>query len=100
MVGTDSVAEAAPDGYTFGVSVVGPLVDNKHPCKKLPCDRAGLTASFGEMTPVSRASTQARQWRCGKLELGTCPASGARRHARWFPRLGMPRAVASASLIK
>ena len=53
MVGTDSVAEAAPDGYTFGVSVVGPLVDNKHPCKKLPCDRAGLTASFGEMTPVS-----------------------------------------------
>jgi len=53
MVGTDSVAEAAPDGYTLGVSVVGPLVDNKHPCKKLPCDRAGLTASFGEMTPVS-----------------------------------------------
>jgi hypothetical protein len=53
MVGTDSVAEAAPDGYTLGVSVVGPLVDNKHPCKKMPCDRAGLTASFGEMTPVS-----------------------------------------------
>jgi pimeloyl-ACP methyl ester carboxylesterase len=50
MVGTDSVAEAAPDGYTVGVSVVGPLVDNKHPCKKMPCDRAGLTASFGEMT--------------------------------------------------
>src|ERR1700712_1602733 len=29
MIGTDAVAKAAPDGTTFGVSVVGPLVNNK-----------------------------------------------------------------------
>src|SRR6185503_19768983 len=29
MVGTDAVAKAAPDGYTIGVSIVGPLVNNK-----------------------------------------------------------------------
>src|SRR5712692_2789395 len=29
MLGTDALAKAAPDGYTIGVSIVGPLVNNK-----------------------------------------------------------------------
>ena len=36
MLGTDAVAKAAPDGHTLGVSVVGPLVNNKHLYKKMP----------------------------------------------------------------
>ncbi|HXN15942.1 MAG TPA: tripartite tricarboxylate transporter substrate binding protein [Usitatibacter sp.] len=28
MIGTDAIAKAAPDGYTFGVSITGPLVNN------------------------------------------------------------------------
>ncbi len=38
MVGTDAVAKAAPDGYTIGVSIVGPLVNNKLLYKKMPYD--------------------------------------------------------------
>src|SRR5438876_5692191 len=35
MLGTDAVAKAAPDGYTIGVSIVGPLVNNKLLYKKM-----------------------------------------------------------------
>jgi tripartite-type tricarboxylate transporter receptor subunit TctC len=38
MMGTDAVAKSAPDGYTLGVSVVGPLVNNKQLYKKMPYD--------------------------------------------------------------
>jgi len=38
MLGTDAVAKSAPDGYTLGVSVVGPLVNNKQLYKKMPYD--------------------------------------------------------------
>ena len=38
MLGTDAVAKASPDGYTIGVSIVGPLVNNKHLYKKMPYD--------------------------------------------------------------
>jgi tripartite-type tricarboxylate transporter receptor subunit TctC len=38
MIGTDAVAKAAPDGYTLGVSIVGPLVNNKLLYKKMPYD--------------------------------------------------------------
>ena len=29
MIGTDAIAKAQPDGYTIGVSITGPLVNNK-----------------------------------------------------------------------
>ena len=32
------MAKAAPDGYTIGVSIVGPLVNNKLLYKKMPYD--------------------------------------------------------------
>ena len=38
MIGTDQVARATPDGYTLGVSVVGPLVNNKLLYSKMPYD--------------------------------------------------------------
>lgn len=38
MMGTDAVAKAPADGYTLGVSVVGPLVNNKYLYKKMPYD--------------------------------------------------------------
>jgi tripartite-type tricarboxylate transporter receptor subunit TctC len=38
MLGTDQVAKAAPDGHTLGVSIVGPLVNNKQLYKKMPYD--------------------------------------------------------------
>ena len=28
MIGTDAIAKAVPDGYTIGVSITGPLVNN------------------------------------------------------------------------
>jgi tripartite-type tricarboxylate transporter receptor subunit TctC len=52
MTGTDSVAKAAPDGYTLGVSVVGPLVNNKHLYKKMPYDPAR------DLAPITIAVTQ------------------------------------------
>lgn len=36
MIGTDAVAKAAPDGYTIGLSVVGPLANNALLYKKMP----------------------------------------------------------------
>jgi tripartite-type tricarboxylate transporter receptor subunit TctC len=52
MTGTDAVAKAAPDGYTIGVSVVGPLVNNKHLYKKMPYDPAH------DLAPITIAVTQ------------------------------------------
>ena len=51
MVGTDTVAKAAPDGYTIGVSIVGPLVNNKVLYKKMPYDP--------DLVPITIAVTQA-----------------------------------------
>lgn len=35
-LGTDQIAKAKPDGYTFGVSITGPLVNNTKIFKNLP----------------------------------------------------------------
>ena len=53
MVGTDAVAKAAPDGYTIGVSIVGPLVNNKLLFKKMPYD------PDRDLVPITIAVTQA-----------------------------------------
>ena len=52
MVGTDAVAKAAPDGYTIGVSIVGPLVNNKLLYKKMPYD------PDRDLAPITIAVTQ------------------------------------------
>ena len=52
MVGTDAVAKAAPDGYTLGVSIVGPLVNNKLLYKKMPYD------PDRDLAPITIAVTQ------------------------------------------
>jgi len=52
MMGTDAIAKAAPDGYTLGVSIVGPLVNNKHLYKKMPYDPAR------DLAPIMIAVTQ------------------------------------------
>lgn len=38
MIGTDAVAKAAPDGTTFGISIVGPLVNNRELYRHMPYD--------------------------------------------------------------
>jgi tripartite-type tricarboxylate transporter receptor subunit TctC len=53
MVGTDAVAKAPPDGYTIGVSIVGPLVNNKLLYKKMPYD------PDKDLVPITIAVTQA-----------------------------------------
>ena len=53
MLGTDAVAKAAPDGYTIGVSIVGPLVNNKLLYKKMPYD------PDRDLAPITIAVTQA-----------------------------------------
>jgi tripartite-type tricarboxylate transporter receptor subunit TctC len=53
MVGTDAVAKASPDGYTLGVSIVGPLVNNKLLYKKMPYD------PDRDLVPITIAVTQA-----------------------------------------
>src|SRR5437762_12290529 len=53
MVGTDAVAKSAPDGYTIGVSIVGPLVNNKLLYKKMPYD------PDRDFVPITIAVTQA-----------------------------------------
>jgi tripartite-type tricarboxylate transporter receptor subunit TctC len=53
MVGTDAVAKAAPDGHTIGVSIVGPLVNNKLLYKKMPYD------PDRDLVPITIAVTQA-----------------------------------------
>ena len=52
MIGTDAVAKAAPDGYTIGVSIVGPLVNNKLLYKKMPYD------PDKDLAPITIAVTQ------------------------------------------
>ena len=46
-LGTDLIAKAAPDGYTFGVSITGPLVNNTVLYKKLPYD------PFKDLAPIT-----------------------------------------------
>jgi tripartite-type tricarboxylate transporter receptor subunit TctC len=53
MLGTDAVAKAAPDGYTIGVSIVGPLVSNKLLYKTMPYD------PDRDLLPITLAVTQA-----------------------------------------
>ena len=45
--GTDAVAKAAPDGYTIGASITGPLVNNTVLYKKLPYN------PFTDLTPIT-----------------------------------------------
>lgn len=52
MIGTDAVAKAAPDGYTIGVTIVGPLVNNKLLYKKMPYD------PDRDLAPITLALTQ------------------------------------------
>ncbi len=46
-IGTDYVAKAAPDGYTIGASITGPLVNNTVLYKKLPYD------PFRDLAPIT-----------------------------------------------
>ena len=46
-LGTDVIAKAAPDGYTIGVSITGPLVNNTVLYKKLPYD------PFKDLVPIT-----------------------------------------------
>ncbi len=51
-IGTLAIARAAPDGYTLGVSITGPLVNNTVLYSKLPYD------PFKELAPVTLAAIQ------------------------------------------
>ena len=53
MVGTDAVAKSPPDGYTIGVNIVGPLVNNKLLYRKMPYD------PDRDLVPITIAVTQA-----------------------------------------
>lgn len=46
-VGTDAMAKAAPDGYTIGASITGPLVNNTVLYKKLPYN------PFTDLAPIT-----------------------------------------------
>ncbi len=46
-VGTEAMAKAAPDGYTIGASITGPLVNNTVLYKRLSYD------PFKELTPIT-----------------------------------------------
>lgn len=52
-LGTDLVAKAAPDGYTIGASITGPLVNNVVLYKKMPYD------PFKDLTPITFGVHQA-----------------------------------------
>ena len=51
-IGTDAVAKSAPDGYTFGVTISGPLAANTLLFKKLPYNPQI------DLEPVTIAATQ------------------------------------------
>ena len=51
-LGTDQIAKAKPDGYTFGVSITGPLVNNTVIYKNLPYD------PFKDIAPLTLAVHQ------------------------------------------
>ncbi|MBL8383761.1 MAG: tripartite tricarboxylate transporter substrate binding protein [Burkholderiales bacterium] len=46
-VGTDAIAKAAPDGYTIGVSITGPLVNNTVLYRKMPYN------PFTDLAPIT-----------------------------------------------
>jgi tripartite-type tricarboxylate transporter receptor subunit TctC len=50
--GTDAVAKAAPDGYTIGVSITGPLVNNTVLYRSMPYD------PFRDLAPVTLGAVQ------------------------------------------
>ncbi len=50
--GTDAVAKATPDGYTLGVSIGGPLVNNTVLYSRLPYD------PFKDLQPITLAAWQ------------------------------------------
>ena len=52
MIGTDAVAKAAPDGYTIGVSIGGPLVNNTLLYKKMAYD------PFKDLAPITLGVNQ------------------------------------------
>jgi tripartite-type tricarboxylate transporter receptor subunit TctC len=52
-LGTDVVAKAAPDGYTIGASITGPLVNNVVLYKKMPYD------PFKDLAPITFGVNQA-----------------------------------------
>jgi tripartite-type tricarboxylate transporter receptor subunit TctC len=52
-LGTDAVAKAQPDGYTIGVSITGPLVNNTVLYKKMPYD------PFRDLAPITFGVHQA-----------------------------------------
>ncbi|HEX7891204.1 MAG TPA: tripartite tricarboxylate transporter substrate binding protein [Ramlibacter sp.] len=52
-LGTDAVAKAAPDGYTIGVSITGPLVNNTVLYKRMPYD------PFKDLAPITFGVHQA-----------------------------------------
>ena len=52
MIGTEAIAKAPPDGYTFGVSIGGPLVNNTLLYKKMAYD------PFKELAPVTLGVNQ------------------------------------------
>jgi tripartite-type tricarboxylate transporter receptor subunit TctC len=51
-IGTDAVAKAAPDGYTIGVSITGPLVNNTVLYRSMPYD------PFRDLAPVTLGAVQ------------------------------------------
>ena len=52
MIGTEAIATSAPDGYTFGVSIGGPLVNNTLLYKKMAYD------PFKDLAPITLAVNQ------------------------------------------
>jgi tripartite-type tricarboxylate transporter receptor subunit TctC len=52
-LGTDLIAKAAPDGYTIGVSINGPLVNNTVLYRKMPYD------PFRDLAPITFGVHQA-----------------------------------------
>jgi len=51
-IGTNQVAKAKPDGYTFGISITGPLVNNQFIYSKLPYNPEK------DLAPLTMAVTQ------------------------------------------
>ncbi len=51
-IGTNQVAKAKPDGYTFGISITGPLVNNQFIYKNLPYNPEK------DLAPLTMAVTQ------------------------------------------
>lgn len=51
-IGTDAVAKAPPDGYTVGITITGPLVNNTVLYKSLPYD------PFRDLAPVTLGAIQ------------------------------------------